>query len=313
MADGDVSTANVQTPMIPTKKRWSRGRTEQAFAGYLLILPAIVSLAVFLIGPILYALYISFFHFNFLDPQDKTFAGFANYGHLFQDPIFLRALRNNTFYSLGVVPIQTLIALLLALVVQNAKGKTIFRIIYYLPTVTSTVAVSVMFMFIFAPQGLLNQFLALFGIHGPSYFNDPSFALPAIMALAIWSSVGQFMIIYLAGLQDIPQEVYEAASIDGASGIRMLWHITVPLLRRTTFLIVVLSLIGTFQMFDQSYVISGDSGGPLNSTMTVVLDLFNKAFNNEQMGYASAMGFALFVIILIFTLIQHLILGREDR
>ncbi len=286
---------------------------DQALAGYLLVLPAMVSLAVFLIGPILYAFYISFFHFSFLDPQNATFAGFGNYIHLFNDPVFLRALLNTSLYSLCVVPVQTALSLFLALIVNQVKGKTFFRVAYYLPTVTSTVAVSVMFIFVFQPSGLLNRFLLLFGIHGPNYFNSPSFALPSIMALAVWSTVGQFMIIYLAGLQDIPEEIYEAADLDGASGWARLTRITIPLLRRTTFLTVVMSLIGTFQVFDQMYVISGGSGGPLNSTLSVVLDLFNKAFKDMEMGYASAMAFVLFVIILILTLVQQFVLGREQE
>ncbi|QQE79917.1 carbohydrate ABC transporter permease [Alicyclobacillus sp. SO9] len=286
--------------------------TEQAMAGYLFILPAIAALSVFLIGPIFYALYISFFKFSFLDPQNAHFIGFANYVRLFHDPLFLRALLNTSIYSFGVVPIQTAISLFLALIVNKIKGKTFFRLAYYLPTVTSTVAVSVMFLFIFEPQGLLNRFLGLFGIHGPNYFNNPDFALPSIMAMAIWATVGQFMIIYLAGLQDIPDDVYEAAELDGAHGWRMLTSITVPLLRRTTFLVVVMSLIGSFQVFDQMYVISGGNGGPLNSTLSVVLDLFNQAFKNQNMGYASAMAFVLFVIILILTLVQNFALGREE-
>jgi multiple sugar transport system permease protein len=247
-----------------------------------------------------------------LDPQNAKFVGFSNYLHLFQDKEFLRALWNTSLYTIGVVPIQTAIALFLALIVNNIRGKTFFRVAYYLPTVTSTVAVSVMFMFIFEPDGILNKFLANFGIHGPNYFNSPSFALPAIMLMAIWSSVGQFMIIYLAGLQDISEEVYEAAELDGARGWRLLWHITLPLLRRTTFLNVVMSMIGTFQVFDQVYVISNGNGGPLNSTLSVVLDIFNKGFKSMQMGYASAMAFVLFAIILILTLIQNFFLGREE-
>lgn len=298
--------------MKNSKRRLSRSKLDQALAGYLFLLPALVSLGVFLIGPILYAFYISFFHFSFLDPQNAKFIGFSNYINLFKDPEFLRALWNTSLYSICVVPIQTAIALFLALIVNNLRGKTFFRVAYYLPTVTSTVAVSVIFMFIFKPDGLLNKALALFGIQGPNYFNSPTFALPAIMAMAIWSSVGQFMIIYLAGLQEIPEEIYEAADIDGAKGWKLLWHITVPLLRRTTFLNVVMSMIGTFQVFDQVYVISGGNGGPLNSTLSVVLDLFNKGFKTMQMGYASAMAFVLFAIILILTLIQHFVIGREE-
>jgi multiple sugar transport system permease protein len=178
--------------------------------------------------------------------------------------------------------------------------------------VTSTVAVSVIFVFLFQPSGLVNQFLRLFGIQGINYFNSPVFALPAIMVMAVWSTVGQFMIIYLAGLQDIPQEIYEAAAIDGASGWKLLRYITLPMLRRTTFLVVVMGMIGCFQVFDQMYVISGGNGGPMNATLSVVLHLFNKGFRTMQMGYASAMAFVLFAIILVLTLIQNYFLGREE-
>jgi multiple sugar transport system permease protein len=299
--------------MKKIKRRSLRqNKWDQGMAGYLFLLPALVALLVFLIGPILYAFYISFFHFSFLDPQNKKFAGLSNYIHLFSDPEFLRALGNTSLYTIVVVPVQTAIALFLALIVNNIRGKTFFRVAYYLPTVTSTVAVSVMFMFIFEPDGILNKLLANFGIHGPNYFNSPTFALPAIMTMAVWSSVGQFMIIYLAGLQDIPEEVYEAAELDGARGWNLLRYVTIPLLRRTTFLNVVMSMIGTFQVFDQVYVVSGGNGGPLNSTLSVVLDIFNKGFKTMQMGYASAMAFVLFGIILILTLLQNLFLGKEE-
>jgi multiple sugar transport system permease protein len=298
--------------MKTARRKFSRSKFDKGMAGYLFLLPALVSLLVFLIGPIFYAFYISFFNFSFLDPQNAVFVGFKNYIQLFRDPEFLRALWNTSLYTLCVVPIQTVIALFLALIVNNIRGKTFFRVAYYLPTVTSTVAVSVIFMFIFEPDGILNKFLANFGFHGPNYFNSPHFALPAIMLMAIWSSVGQFMIIYLAGLQDISEEVYEAAELDGAKGWRLLWYITVPLLRRTTFLNVVMSMIGTFQVFDQVFVISGGNGGPLNSTLSVVLDIFNKGFKTMQMGYASAMAFVLFAIILILTLVQNFFLGREE-
>ncbi|MBX6351720.1 MAG: sugar ABC transporter permease [Thermoflavifilum sp.] len=290
---------------------WRRNAVEQALHGYLFLLPALTELAVFLIGPILYAFYISFFRFSFLDPQNAQFVGLRNYVHLFQDPEFLRALWNVTLYSIGVVPTQTAIALWLALLVHHIRGKSFFRVAYYIPTITSTVAVSVIFVFLFQPDGLVNHLLRPFGVPAINYFNSPMFALPAMMVMAVWSTVGQFMVIYLAGLQDIPPEIYEAAAIDGARGWTMLRHITIPLLRRTTFLVVVMSLIGTFQVFDQMYVISGGTGGPLDSTLSVVLDIFNKGFKSMQMGYASAMAFVLFAIILVLTLIQHAVLGRE--
>lgn len=310
-----ATEATIQPGSSKRKRRrfMRRSAVDQALTGYMFILPAFASLSIFLISPIFFSLYVSFFHFSFLDPQNATWAGLANYTHLFVDPVFLQALGNTFEYTIGVVPIQTVIALFLAIIVDRVPGKSFFRVVYYLPTVTSTVATAVMFIFLFNPSGLVNTFLGLFGIHGPNYFNDPNFALPAVMTMAIWSTVGQFMIIYLAGLQDIPDDVYEAASIDGAGGLSMIRYITVPLLRRTTFLVVVMGMIGTFQVFDSVYVVSQGTGGPIGATMTVVLDMFNKAFKDMSMGYASAMAFVLFAIILILTLIQNAIAGREDK
>lgn len=295
------------------RRRITRSAVDQALAGYLFVLPALASLVIFLLGPIIYSFYISFQHFNYLDPQAATWAGLDNYLHLFVDPVFLQALWNTSLYTLIVVPVQTALSLFLALIVERIRGKSFFRVAYYLPSVTSSVAVSVMFVFIFGQTGLLNNFLSIFGIQGPNWLNNPSTALLAVMMIGVWTTVGQFMIIYLSGLQSIPEEVYEAASIDGAGGVSMLRYITVPLLRRTTFLIVVMGMIGTFQLFDTVDVISNGQGGPIGSTMTVVLDIFNKAFRDMAMGYAAAMSFFLFVIILILTLIQNFVLGRENQ
>ncbi|KYP79972.1 sugar ABC transporter permease [Ferroacidibacillus organovorans] len=295
------------------RRRITRSAVDQALAGYLFVLPALASLVIFLLGPIIYSFYISFQHFNYLDPQAATWAGLDNYLHLFVDPVFLQALWNTSLYTLIVVPVQTALSLFLALIVERIRGKSFFRVAYYLPSVTSSVAVSVMFVFIFGQTGLLNNFLSIFGIQGPNWLNNPSTALLAVMMIGVWTTVGQFMIIYLSGLQSIPEDVYEAASIDGAGGVSMLRYITVPLLRRTTFLIVVMGMIGTFQLFDTVDVISNGQGGPIGSTMTVVLDIFNKAFRDMAMGYAAAMSFFLFVIILILTLIQNFVLGRENQ
>jgi multiple sugar transport system permease protein len=240
--------------------------------------------------------------------------GIDNYVRMFQDERFQKALWNTSIYSLGVVPTQVCIALLLALIVDGkVRGRTFFRVSYFLPTVTSTVAVSVMFLNLFKKDGVVNQFLGLFGIEGRSWLLDVDFALPSIMLMAVWTTVGQFMVIYLAGLQDIPQELYEAAEVDGAGPFRRFWHITLPLLKPTTFFIVIMSIIGTFQVFDQMYVVSKGEGGPLDATLTVVLYLYNVAFKEFEMGYASAMAFFLFFIILILTLIQQKFFGEETR
>lgn len=278
----------------------------ETLMGYFFMLPAIVSLATFMVGPIIYAFFLSFQEFTFLNPDLSHFVGLDNYLRMFEDERFLKALWNTSLYSLGVVPAQVALALMLALIVNSdIRGKTFFRVSYFLPTVTSTVAVSVMFLFLFKKDGLVNHFLGLFGIEERSWLMDVDFALPSIMLMAIWTTVGQFMVIYLAGLQEIPQDLYEAAEVDGAGAWRKFWHITLPMLRPTTFFIVIMSIIGTFQVFDQMYVISKGEGGPLDATLTVVLYLYNMAFEEFQMGYASAMAFFLFFVIFVLTLIQR--------
>lgn len=284
----------------------------EALSGYAFALPFIASISIFLIGPLIYAFIISFKEFSFLNPEASRWIGFANYIKLFSDPTFKRALLNTTLYSLGVVPTQLVIALILALIVNSdIKGKTFFRVAYYIPTVTSTVAVSVIFLYLFKADGLVNALLAKFGIQGPTWFNDVRFALPSIMMMAIWSSVGNYMVIFLAGLQDIPSELYEAAEVDGANKFQRFFKITLPMLRPIVFFNLVMSLIGTFQVFDQAYVVSQGTGGPLDATMTVVLNIYRTGFRDFNMGYASAMAFVLFVIILILTLIQRKLFKEE--
>ncbi|MGH2330633.1 carbohydrate ABC transporter permease [Thermoanaerobacter mathranii] len=284
----------------------------EALSGYAFALPFIASISIFLIGPLIYAFIISFKEFSFLNPEASRWIGFANYIKLLSDPTFKRALLNTTLYSLGVVPTQLVIALILALIVNSdIKGKTFFRVAYYIPTVTSTVAVSVIFLYLFKADGLVNALLAKFGIQGPTWFNDVRFALPSIMMMAIWSSVGNYMVIFLAGLQDIPSELYEAAEVDGANKFQRFFKITLPMLRPIVFFNLVMSLIGTFQVFDQAYVVSQGTGGPLDATMTVVLDIYRTGFRDFNMGYASAMAFVLFVIILILTLIQRKLFKEE--
>lgn len=281
---------------------------------YFFVLPVTVSLSVFLIGPIFYALYISFHQFSFLSPDNITFVGLDNYIRLFEDPRFLKALANTSIYSLGVVPVQIVIALLLAMIVNaKIKGKTFFRVVYFLPTVTSTVAVSVMFLYLFKSDGLVNQALKMLGIPTYDWFNTIEFALPSVMLMAVWTTVGQFMVIYLAGLQDIPVELYEAAEVDGATPWQKLRYITWPMLRPTTFFILIMSIIGTFQVFDQMYVVSKGEGGPQDATLTVVFYLYRTAFRNFDMGYASAMAFVLFVIILGLTILQRILFKEETR
>lgn len=294
----------------------SSAKKREGLDGWLFVLPFVISALVFFIGPLIVAFILSFKKYSFLDGSmvNAPWVGLDNYIKAFKDPVFLKALSNTAIYSIGVVPTQLIIALALALVVDSKiKGKTFFRTAYYIPTITSTVAVAIMFMFLFKSDGVLNKFLGLFGMTPYTWYDDIRLALPLIMIMAIWASVGLYMVIFLAGLQDIPSSLYEAASIDGASKWQQLIYITIPMLKPTIFFNLVVSLIGTFQVFDQAYVISDGNGGPLNSTMTVVLYLYKQGFDEFNMGYACAIGFILFVIIFILTMIQKKFFGEETR
>ncbi|MFH1723162.1 MAG: sugar ABC transporter permease [Elusimicrobiota bacterium] len=284
----------------------------EIWAAYIFLLPVLLSLGIFLLGPLLYALYISFHQFSFMAPDHSRFVWFGNYLDLFRDETFLRAMKNTAVYSLGVVPTQMIIACLLAICVNSKiAGKTFFRVAFFLPTVTSSVAVSFMFMWIYSKTGLLNYFLSLVGIPGADWLNSMTFALPAIMAIAVWTTVGNFMIVYLAGLQDIPESVFEAADLDGLNTVQRFRYITWPLLKNTTYFVMIMSTIGTFQAFDTFYVITKGEGGPLDSTMTVVLYLFKSAFKHFEMGYASAMAFMLFAVIFLMSVVQKLFFREE--
>ncbi|RKD32774.1 sugar ABC transporter permease [Thermohalobacter berrensis] len=300
----------------PTQNTFKKAKIREAIDGWLFSLPFVISALVFFIGPLIVAFLLSFKQYSFLDGSilDAEWVGFSNYIRAFKDPVFRKALLNTTIYAIGVVPTQLVIALALALVVNSKiKGKTFFRTAYYIPTITSTVAVAIMFMFLFKSDGVLNKFLGLFGVNPYTWYDNIYLALPLIMLMAIWSSIGLYMIIFLAGLQDIPDSLYEAASIDGASKWQQLIYITIPMLKPTIFFNLVVSLIGAYQIFDQAYVISDGNGGPLNSTMTVVLYLYKMGFDEFDMGYACAIGFILFVIIFILTLIQKKFFGEETK
>ena len=297
-------------------KGFLSNRTREKLDGWLFVAPFVISVLVFFIGPLIAALILSFKEYSLLDQTTILSAknvGFDNYVKVFNDEVFRKALKNTFLYSLGVVPLQLTISLLLALVVDSKiKAKSFFRVAYYIPTLTSIVAVSVIFLFLFKADGILNKLLLIFGVNERSWFDDPKFALIAIIFMAVWSSVGVTMIIFLAALQEVPQTVYEAAEIDGASKFQRFFKITIPLIKPTIFFNLVMTVIGTLQMFDQAFVISGGRGGPLDSTMTVVLYLYNKGFKEFEMGYASAVAFVLFAIIFTLTLIQKKLFKEEE-
>lgn len=283
--------------------------------GWLFIAPFMILCLIFFVGPLLVAFMLSFKEYSFLDSNtmfQAKWVWFQNYIDVLKNPTFRKALWNTTRYSVFVAPIQLVIALLLALVVNGGiKGKSFFRTVYYIPTQTSAVAVAVIFMFLFKQDGIFNKFTSVFGIQPHNFLTEPKTALPVIMSMAIWSSVGLYMVIFLAGLQDIPDSLYEAAGIDGASNWQRFRYITIPMLKPTIFLNVVVSMIGCFQVYDQAYVVSQGNGGPLDSTMTVVLYLTRTGFREFKMGQACATAFILFVIIFALTIAQKKLFGEE--
>ena len=287
--------------------------TANLLEGYTFMAPAILVLSVFLVLPIIWAVILAFNKVQLLGEVSYRFAGMKNYARMLQDERIRIALKNTAEYVAIVVPIQTILALALALVLNTqVKGKQLFRTIFFLPTVTSSAVLTLVFMWIYNSNGLLNQLLEWLRLPTYNWLGDPAVALKSIMIMNVWSTAPFFMVIYLAALQDIPESLYEAATIDGASRWEKFWYITLPFLKPVTFFIVVMGLIGTFQLFDQSYIFSAGSGGPNNSTLTMVLLIYQYAFKSLDMGYAAALALGLAAIIMGVTVIQRTLFKEEQ-
>jgi multiple sugar transport system permease protein len=290
-------------------------RTLETLTGYLFVSPWIISSIVFTFGAMIYVFYLSFTDLQLLN--EPKLIGLENYRKVLIDPLFHTAVVNTLAYAAVVTFCQTWLALILA-VVLNAKirGKQFFRTAWYIPSVTSSVVISLIFVWVFQKEGILNYALStLFGWTGfqpVAWLTDASAhtALPALMILAILTTSPTFMLYFLAALQDIPEEVYEAASLDGCVGIQRFFQITVPMLRPIIFLVVVLGTIGTLQIFDQAYIMT--AGGPLNQTTTINLLIYQAAFTNFNMAYSAAMSFILFVMIFVLFLVQNRFLGGSN-
>lgn len=289
------------------KRKFSKAVMREAGQGYLFMSPAMFVLLLFIIGPIFYAIFLAFHKVQLLGQASFDFVGFDNFLKIIDDDRARIALWNTAKYVMIVVPVQTFLALVLAASLNaGLKGQKVFRIIYFLPTLTSSAVLTLIFMWMYNQNGLINHILSFIGLPAYNWLGDPSVALNAIMIMNIWSTAPFFMVIYLAALQDIPESLYEAAELDGAGAIKKFWYITVPNLRPVTSFVVIMGIIGTFQLFDQSYIFSGGSGGPNNSTLTVVLLIYQYAFKNMgTIGYAAALAFSLAVIILVATLLQR--------
>ncbi|MEO8890178.1 MAG: sugar ABC transporter permease [Coleofasciculaceae cyanobacterium] len=292
---------------------WRKEGVREALSGYSFMIPTIIVLGTFVILPIAYAFFLAFHKVRILGELNYRFIGFKNFLRMIDDERVWIALKNTAEYVAIVVPIQTILALILALILNSKiKGKSGFRIIFFLPTVTSSAVLTLIFMWIYNSNGLLNYFLAFFGLPTYNWLGDPSVALKAIMLMNIWSTAPFFMVIYLAALQEIPTSLYEAATIDGANQLDQFISITIPLLKPVTFFIIAMGVIGTFQLFDQSYIFSAGSGGPNNSTLTVVLLIYQYAFKSLDMGYAAALALMLAAVIMTATIIQRRFFKEEN-
>jgi len=296
-----------RAPLL-SSNRWYR--LVRHLTGYIFLAPMIVILGLFVVFPIVYVLYLSLFRVDLL-AGTWTFAGLDNYRYLLEDMKVRYALRNTITYAAVVVPTQTVIALLLAAILNTGiRGREFFRVAYFVPTVTSSAVLTLIFMWMYSKTGLLNAILNRLGLPGYDWLNDPRIALVSIMIMNIWSTVGQYMVIYLAALQDIPRTLYEAARVDGASWWQQLRYVTLPMLKPATNFVVIMGIIGTLQLFDQAFIFSDGSGGPNNATLTMVLYIYQNAFRNFDFGYAGALSFVLAVVIMIGTVLYRALAGE---
>lgn len=283
----------------------SRKQKAEERQGYLFILPWIIGFVVFTAGPLLFSLYGSFTNYDITSRMD--FVGFANYERLFTfDDLFWTSLYNTGYYVLFNVPLTTIGAIFVSVLLnQNIPGMRFFRTAYYLPAILSGVGVYILWMQLLDPStGLVNLVLSWFGIRGPNWLTDPEWTKPALILMKIWG-VGGGMLMYLSGMQGISKTLYEAADIDGATAWQKFFKITLPMISPVIFFDIVTTTIGAFQIFQEAYVMSvGGNGGPVNSMLFYNLYMWNQAFESFNMGYAMAMSWILFVIIMVLTVIN---------
>jgi multiple sugar transport system permease protein len=354
-----VNVANRYTGALRTRFREPGIRGHQAAAGWLFIAPVIVILGLFLAIPIVMAVWVSVSDWNGNGSplgSNAHWVGLANYRHLLTTPgldqsNFGTSIRNNFYYVLLVVPVQTVVALFLAVLVnRRVKFVGFFRTAFYFPSVTSSVAITILFLFLFSPSGAINKMLSYFGASGPAWIYDPrglfhvilgqfgvnqdnpphslangmflgvsywdwlagpSIAMCVFIVMAVFTTSGTFMLLFLAALQNIDESINEAAALDGATEWRKFRHVTVPMIRPTIFTVVTLGIIGTWQVFDQIYV--GTKGQPLNTTLTPAFLSFNASFNSQEWGVGAALAFILFAIIVFLTVGTRLLTRNPDR
>lgn len=295
-------------------RRASKSARRQAFVAWGFALPFMVFFTVFMLVPIVSSFAMSFTDFRSSDVQNPfgvTFVGLDQYTQLFSNPQFIKSLGVTFYFVLVGIPLTMAVALLLALALNTGinKFKAVYRVGFYLPVVTSIVAVAVVWKFLLQDDGVINAFLAIFGIDGPNWLKDTFWAMPALILMAVWRNVGTLMIIFLAGLQTIAPEMKEASALDGVTIWQRFIHITIPLMRPTLLLGAILTSVGYLQFFDEPFIMTG--GGPLDSTLSVSFFVYNQ-FGFGKYGTASAGSYVLFVVIALLAFVQFRLLRTKD-
>lgn len=306
--------ALAQKTAAPAAQRayWTRKRREQ-WAGWIFIAPEVIGMLILSVFPLLFSLFLSFTEWNLVGGLSAIhFIGIDNFVNLFKDNHFILALKNNVLFTAGTVPLTMLLGIILsALIHKKLYGKTFFKVAFFIPYICSTVAIAAVWQALYHPsKGPLNQLLIQLGMsHPPRWLVDTSFSLIAIMVIYVWQILGYQMIIFLAGMTNIPEELYEAATIDGATGIQQFRRITVPLLGPTTFFLAITSTISSFKVFDMIKFLT--NGGPNYSSTVIVYQIYEEGFERFKMGYASAMSWVLFLIIMLVTSITWITQSRK--
>lgn len=287
------------------KKRRLSLRQKDALLGWLFVAPALIGFGIFTFGSILYSLWLSLTRWDLLTPP--RFIGIDNYIKAFNDPRFYQYFGNTIYFVIFLVPIVLIVSLLLAILINGKVGvlNRTYRVSLFVPSIVSTVAVSMVWIWIFNPSlGLINNVLYSIGVENPpTWLASTTWSKPALIIMRIWQMAGYYMIIYLAGLQTIPENLYEAAQIDGAGKWHQFRHITVPMLSNTTFVVAILLVVEAFNMFESIFIMT--EGGPLGSTSTIMYYIYEQAFINFDMGYASALAWIFFAVLMGVTLVQY--------
>ena len=300
------------SPKTNTKRRMTLQKQE-ALLGWLFISPALIGFSIFTFGSMLYSLYLSFTDYNLM--AKPNLVGLSNYARAFkQDQYFYPYFGNTLFFVITLVPIVLVFSLALALLINKKTGMMtkFYRVALFLPSITSTVAISMVWIWIFNPDmGIMNNILYALGVQNPPmWLSDPKWSKPALVIMRVWQMGGYYMLMFLTGLKTIPENLYEAANMDGATPWQKLTKITLPMLANTTFIVVIMLVIEAFNMFESIFIMT--QGGPVGSTSTIMYYIYEQGFMNYNMGYASALAWIFFALIMIVTIIQYRFRNEQE-